>query len=444
MSFQQKSSHQTHEAIVFFADGAIIKEMLYTEFEALLDCVVPMREFVGRNMQAAYVRVDSALAVVATVLFYAPFDERGFPEQSWNVPLRQLAETAARGPDLGGGPVRLATRSQCPIPGQEDSLWDIEFGVGGNTLSQLREKLHGNRLGIDAVDHSPQLPGAVITGAVPVVSGVAPGMAVAGAPTAESADAMLAFMQQSNQQVALLRKQHRQELAGTGERLSALQGQVQVLLNEKGVLSEQLAEQAAAVADERAAAARALQQLTELGRSQTAAIRAEMQAARDAALAESAQQSLVERERLGRELQAAEEQLQGLRTELTDLRRDKMRLMSDGADKFFDALKEKGVKFVAYQPGAGHLTIAMEDLSRYIEDTENFVAEKCAVSVEHYRRWLAHYTSPVCQGSAGDGGPCAKPLTRLLKPAEFVSGMHDRCDVHKQMPRTVPPKEQAV
>ena len=87
MSFQQKSSHQTHEAIVFFADGAIIKEMLYTEFEALLDCVVPMREFVGRNMQAAYVRVDSALAVVATVLFYAPFDERGFPEQSWNVPL---------------------------------------------------------------------------------------------------------------------------------------------------------------------------------------------------------------------------------------------------------------------------------------------------------------------------------------------------------------------
>ncbi|MFZ1293687.1 MAG: hypothetical protein WAR81_05755, partial [Pseudomonadales bacterium] len=157
-----------------------------------------------------------------------------------------------------------------------------------------------------------------------------------------------------------------------------------------------------------------------------------------------AQQSLVERERLGRELQAAEEQLQGLRTELTDLRRDKMRLMSDGADKFFDALKEKGVKFVAYQPGAGHLTIAMEDLSRYIEDTENFVAEKCAVSVEHYRRWLAHYTSPVCQGSAGDGGPCAKPLTRLLKPAEFVSGMHDRCDVHKQMPRTVPPKEQAV
>ena len=37
MSFQQKSSHQTHEAIVFFADGAIIKEMLYTEFEALLD-----------------------------------------------------------------------------------------------------------------------------------------------------------------------------------------------------------------------------------------------------------------------------------------------------------------------------------------------------------------------------------------------------------------------
>ncbi|MBP8924253.1 MAG: hypothetical protein KBG75_00200 [Pseudomonadales bacterium] len=440
MSFQQKSVHQTHEAVVFFADGAVIKEMLYTEFEALLDCVVPMRDFIGRNMQAAYVRVDSALAVVAVVLFYAPFDERGFPEQSWNVPLRQLAETAARGPDLGGGPVRLATCSQCPIPGQEEKLWDIEFGVGGNTLNQLREKLHANRLGIDAVDYSPVLPGGVAV-AAPVVPGVSH---AAAAPAAESADAMLAFMQQSNQQIAMLREQHRQELAGAQERLAALQGQVQVLLNEKGVLSEQLAEQASAIADERAAGARALQQLTELGRSQIAAVRAEMEATRDAALAGSAQDSLAERERLGRELQAAEEQLHGLRTELTELRRDKMRLMSDGADKFFDALKEKGVKFVAYQPGAGHLTIAMEDLSRYIEDTENFVAEKCGVSLEHYRRWLAHYTSPVCQGSAGNGGPCAKPLTRLLKPVEFVSGMHDRCDVHKQMPRSVPPKEQAV
>lgn len=64
------------------------------------------------------------------------------------------------------------------------------------------------------------------------------------------------------------------------------------------------------------------------------------------------------------------------------------------------------------------------------------MAEKCGVSPEHYRRWLAHYNSPLCQGTAGSGAPCAKPLTKLLKPAEFVVGMHDRCEIHKQFPRT--------
>jgi hypothetical protein len=231
-------------------------------------------------------------------------------------------------------------------------------------------------------------------------------------------------------------------MAGMQQRLATLQRQLQVLGNEKGVLTEQIGEQAAAIADERAEMARTLDQLTEQARLREDALRVEMAGARDAAIAEGTQQYVLARERLERELRVAEEHVLGLRTELTELRRDKMRLMGDGVDKFFDALREKGVKFVAFQPGAGHLTIAMEELSRYIDDTENYVAEKCGVGVEQYRRWLAHYSSPVCQGSGGNGGPCAKPLARLLKPAEFVSGIHDRCDIHKQIPRSVAPKEQ--
>ena len=96
MSIQQKQAHQSHEAIVFFRDGVVSKEMLYTEFEALLDCVVPMQEFAGRSMEAVYVRLDGSLSVAAAVLFLIPFDDTGFPEHRWNVPLRQLAAMPRR------------------------------------------------------------------------------------------------------------------------------------------------------------------------------------------------------------------------------------------------------------------------------------------------------------------------------------------------------------
>jgi len=140
--------------------------------------------------------------------------------------------------------------------------------------------------------------------------------------------------------------------------------------------------------------------------------------------------------RLRQELSAQEDQLHSMRAELTDLRRDKLRLMGEGADKFFEALREKGVKLVSFQPGAGHLTIPVDELSRFLEDSDAFVAAKCGVGVEQYRRWLAHYGNPVCQGASGSGAPCAKPLQKMLKPAEFVAGLHDRCDIHKQVPRS--------
>jgi hypothetical protein len=446
MSISQKSAHQTHEAIVFFTGGGIGKEMLYTEFEALLDCVVPMRDFAGREQQAAYVRLDAGLSVVAVVLFVIRFDASGFPEQSWNVPLRQLAESGARGPDLGGGPVRLATRSQCPMPGQEKNLWDIQFGREGNTLDLLRERLRGNRLGIDATELAPRPPPPSSASWTPPGASAQP-RAPASTAATDSSETVLAVMQQGQQQMAMMQEQYQRELASMQERLGELQQRLHALENEKGLLHQQLEETTRHAEEAHRRDERKLQMIAERARAQLEAQRQELEAARDAVLAERDEQlraALAERDshmseelgRLERERQLQEDQLLSLRTELTELRRDKLRLMGDGADKFFDSLKEKGVKFVAFQPGAGHITIPMEDLNRYLEDTETFVAEKCHVSVEQYRKWLAHYNSPVCQGSAGHGGPCNKPLTRLLKPAEFVAGMHDRCDIHKQVPRS--------
>lgn len=439
MSLSQVSA--LHEAVVFFADGRIGKEMLYTEFEALLDCVVPMREFAGHEMRAIYATVDGSLAVRAAVLFLVRFDDDGFPDQRWNVPLRQLAETGVRGPDLGAGPVRLASRSQCPDPPQRQNLWDIESGSGGgNTLELLQERLRMNRLGLDAVAPGAQMPlmanasmsglGSPGTGAPPP-----PPAAPSGGVGEE---AMLALMRQSQQQLAMLKEQQQRELASVEERVSALQQSLHAVSADRARLERHLEEQMRAREEEQQRGEQRVQSVLEKARTQTAALRRQLEEEHESVLAARDRQMQEELARLQRERQLQDEQLHSLRSELTELRRDKLRLMGGGADKFFDALKAKGVKFVAFQPGAGHLTIPMEDLSSYLEDTEAFVAEKCQVSVEQYRRWLAHYNSPVCQGSAGHGGPCAKPLTRMLKPVDFVAGMHDRCEIHKQVPRSQP------
>ena len=439
MTIHQKSSAQTQEAVIFFADGEIRREMLYPEFEALLDCVVPIRDFAGKTLEAAYVRLDARLAPVTVVLFLIPFDSDGFPEQHWDVPLRMLAERGVRGPDLGGGPVRLVTRSQCPIPQHEDQLWDIRFGAGGNTLAQLQERVLMNRLGLDVADQDvAQAPPAAWSG---TAAPAAPAMAPVAAPAGDSSETLLALMQQSSQQMALAREQHQRESMALQQQLAVLQQHARALEDEKQALLARAEQQARTLEEQRTAAEGRTRQLAEQARREIDAARQTLEGERDAALAERDARMREALARLERERETQEDQLHSLRSELTELRRDKLRLMGEGADKFFAQLKEKGVKFVAFQPGAGHLTIPMEDLNRYLEETEAFVAEKCGVSPEHYRRWLAHYNSPVCQGTAGSGAPCAKPLGKLLKPAEFVVGMHDRCDIHKQFPRTQPAKD---
>jgi hypothetical protein len=499
MSISQKSSQQSHEAIVFFAGAEVSKEMLYTEFEALLDCVVPMRDFAGREMRAGYVRLDAGLKPSVVVLFLIPFDADGFPEQSWNLPLRQLAEMSERSPDLAAQGVRLASRTQCPVPGCEQALWDVESGPRGTTLERIRERLSMNRLGLDdatafappATDQSEPAPRVTAPATAPAVS-VQP-------PAPAGSETMLALMQQSNLQMGLIREQSERELVSMQQRLLELQQRNTLLEAERSELLRQSEQLSRESASERERSGQLLQQAAENSRMNLEALRAELQAAASVALAEqerdsrdamsarektlldqlaarerraveelaerdlvleheraaaqghlaaelAKRQQSVENERRDHEAELArlEEKLHSLSSELTELRRDKLRLMGDGSDRFFSLLKEKNVKFVAFQPGAGHLTVPVEDLSRFLDDTETFVAEKCSVSVEHYRRWLVHYNNPVCQGASGSGAPCAKPLQKVLKPADFTAGLQDRCEIHKQVPRSQPLRETAT
>ncbi len=122
--------------------------------------------------------------------------------------------------------------------------------------------------------------------------------------------------------------------------------------------------------------------------------------------------------------------MESISKELTTLRGDKFRLMKDGAEAFFKKLADADVSFMSFKPGAGHLTIDPDDMGRFLEDPDPYVADKCGVSLEDYRIWLKHYNSPICQAPMPGEQVCGKSVLRTDVPSKFNPGSSDRCKSH--------------
>ncbi|WP_320825603.1 hypothetical protein [Reinekea sp.] len=151
-----RSSKELFEAIIFFGKQAIAKEMRYSEFEAVLDGVVGITELANRQVNAAYVKITSALKVHSIVTFQIEFNDSGFADEDWNIPLRHLADNAGPGPDLGAGPIRLACRSQCSVSWYQRELWEPNQREIDH-FQLLQEAITRNKLGLitDAEDDVP-------------------------------------------------------------------------------------------------------------------------------------------------------------------------------------------------------------------------------------------------------------------------------------------------
>jgi len=131
------------------------------------------------------------------------------------------------------------------------------------------------------------------------------------------------------------------------------------------------------------------------------------------------------------ELFYREEQLGNLREEVSRLRQERERLLGQSGDHLLQRLVENGVTFVAYQPGVEALSITAADMPRYLDSPQDFVAEHCFVTPEHYRQWLGHYELPVCLAPLEDGSLCGCPLTKIERPGQFLAGDSDRCRAHR-------------
>ena len=119
--------------------------------------------------------------------------------------------------------------------------------------------------------------------------------------------------------------------------------------------------------------------------------------------------------------------------ELQQLKQQLQEQAGQSGEQVLERLSRSGVVFVACHPGVGHITIPLQDIMHYQQKPMEYVAKKCAVTEDHYTRWLAHYKSPACSAQFDEHTRCGLPLAREESPGNFVEGVTDRCSKHKRV-----------
>lgn len=472
------------EMVLFWDGESIDKVMMFSDFEATLDGYVGLTVYAGMEKHAAYVQLDEALKVRACVLFTIGFDRAGFAERSWNLPLRHMAEIAGRGPDMGGGPINLVCRSQCSISWHAPKLWDPVMQADRNTFNQIAEQVvaAAPRFGLKAVRRAaapayapaPAPADASADEDIPVlVDDDVPllASAPAGPDTSHERQLLLDRISEQQllintlttdknetvakmgmlhqQQVSILEAQNsklvgqqkalkeqsdalRVEVEALRHQISSLAGLEQNLATERRLHEEQLASVLhAKVGEETQKFEQLLMQKEQEFKTREARLKGEHQIALDQRLGEEAARFRAQMEALRAELARREEALASLTRTMEAEKAALAQRQQGAADDFLHRLESMGMSFVAFHPGAGHISVPVADLSRYASNPLSYAAAKCLVSEEQYRGWLAHYENPRCGAAIGDNKCCDARLIRTDSPTKFRPGLSDRCARHQ-------------
>ena len=433
------NEHAT-DAVLFFEGDAIGKAMLLAEFEAVLDHVVAVPEYAEQDARAVLVRVNPHLDVIAAVFFRLKFNVKGAADANWNLPLDHLAARSAAGPDMGAGKIRLGCMSQCCVPWHKKQLWDPVMRADNNSFATIRRAIKQNSLG---------LPFRV----KPVASAQSPKPA-SQQPQPLPDKPQRRADQTQRDRVALLIKQQRLHIATLNNQRKEEVQRLQTALHKKSAaFDSQLAQQKNAAVDvaeridqlQQALATQAkqaesdreqftleLQQVAQGETDQLAAVQQNFEREHEARLTAQTAELKEMLEMREVELYYREEQMGNLRDEIGNLRQERLRLLSQDAGNRLARLKEAGITFVAHHPGAGHITIPVEDIGGYLDAPLAYAAEKCFVEQDHYQQWLQHYKQPICQASLDGGDSCAATLARVDIPNQFVAAYSDHCLDHRQ------------
>lgn len=472
------------EVVLFFGARGVCKALLYSDFEAVLDGVVGMQEFAGQTMKAAYATVNGRHQVTGLVLFTIAFDADGVADRSWNIPLRHMVDRADRGPDLGAGPIQLACRSQCPINWHQEQLWDPNMRPEANDFVFARDAIRerARYLGLPWAEETEAPPviapaafaaplpdalaplprGAVSSvtdiPTIPVVQPMVEPVAapVLAAPPIATANAVgldgaLDLLDQLREervklartvkdlrlQMTTLETQHTEEIARLNyasqqkeeilnSQLEKVLSQFQSIKAQNAALREQGAAQRAQIDSLHEAIDRQAHE-AEQGESQLEEMRRKIEMEMNQRLEEESARIREELHVREMDIISRDDQIAQLREDLLVARQNQETSREAGADKFLERLEKLGVNFIAFHPGAGHISIPFRNIQRYVENPLAYAAEKCLVTEDRYRAWLAHYENPTCAFVKPDGKVCGARLIRIDVPSKFKPGDSNVC-----------------
>ncbi len=402
---------------VFFMEGVkVARQMTASEFGAFLDGFVGLSDLAETDVRAVYVALSGDLLVQSLVFFRIYFDDEGRADSHWNIPVERFATEGAKGPDLGGGPIRLVCRSQCPEPRYAEELWDPDMTPGSNHFQSIRKAVQANKLKFRKIEPAPAVEEAIPVLAVPAPAPVEPDSSGERARLAqmirEQRLRIKTLQSVHRDALADIQREHRVEMQALRSEMSDLEQKYerQRLTNEQ--LKERLSER----------------------NEQYLAIQEQM-AGNEETSGRDQQTSSAELVLLQEQLERKERELEmrGDRIALLEQENHDLRSREPAEDSLMRQLQEQSVFLVAYHPGVGHLTLPFDDIERYFGNPVSYAAEKCGLNEPAYREWLEHYENPVCRHAGDDGGECNEPVMRVSQPAEFRPGQDDRCEAHQSV-----------
>ncbi len=432
---------ETLEAVVLFSEGVITRELLYPEFEAILDGFIPVPDFKGVSAKAVYLVVNSNLCITAAVFFLLDFDGKGMLDRRWNIPLQQLAEVSGKGPDMGAGPIRLACYSQCAIGWHQKKLWDPLMDPAKSSFGQLKKSVSNNRMGLIFRKVLQDTPAPVAASSVQQSTEVLQ-KKIHQHYSQELRNQMASLIKgqrfristlHSKQQeiIQQLQFEHQQRLQAYQEKIEELTKLNSDLETRNYSLKESFDVQASKVEGLREYFQHKLKAAQSDENSQIQALQENFKLELDLKVQTATAELREMLEMREVELFYRHQNESALKEEIVNIKQDYQQLLNSSSEQLLTRLEKAGINFVVYHPGAGQFTIPLVDLSLYLESPVSYVAKNSGVGEKLYSSWFEHYQNPSCNGVDSNGHKCARPLVRIGSPVEFHEGESDRCEHHQ-------------
>ncbi|PCM43518.1 DNA repair protein [Marinobacter sp. ANT_B65] len=403
-----------YSAVFFIEGNEVARQMRASEFGAFLDGYVGLSDLAETDVKAVLVDLSSDLLVRALVFFRIWFDEEGRADSSWNMPIEELAARGAKGPNMGGGAIRLVCRSQCPEPRYASELWDPDMTPGNNHFQVIRKAVNANNLKFRRIEPEEENIPVLLAGQEAPVPDEASRIEADRARLAQ-------LIREQRLRIKTLQSVHRDMLSEV-QREHRLE--IKAQRNEIADLSQRYERQRLSNEQLKQRLAERNQQYLTL--QEQVASSGEGKDRDDANV--NAELVLL-REQLDskrRELEYKEEKIAALEQEA-----DELRYREPPENSIMSHLRKQSVFLVAYHPGVGHLTLPYHEIETYFNNPTTYASEHCGMNEPSYLQWLEHYENPVCQHLDENGDVCGEPLLRASQPGDFRPGFDDHCENHQ-------------